>query len=64
MKEWENWCRNPDVKFYLNDYGPFSASKAGWKAALKWALTTQGKFDWRFCPMISPSIIEKELESE
>ena len=36
----------------------------GWKQALEWALTTQGKFDWRFCPMISPSIIEKELNGK
>lgn len=36
MTEFEKWCENPDVRYWLIDYGPFDAAKAGWRAALEW----------------------------
>ena len=58
MRECERWYL-PDKDIYTNEY---EMQKRAWKAALEWALTTQGRFDWRFSAMISPSIIRKELD--
>lgn len=60
MEQFKKWSKLS----WSNSLGERVAEENAWKAALEWALTTQGRFDWRFCSMISPSIIEKELNGK
>lgn len=56
MKEFEKWLENPDIKFWLIDYVPFDAARAGWREALKWMKKTAQDLD---CGDMEDSIDEE-----
>lgn len=58
MEQFKKWFKKNKP---YEVYSCMDMAEKAWRAALEWALTQQGKIDWRFFSVILPKDIKKEL---